>query len=133
MLREQGEQAIEGRGDGRGPMKDVLFLLPPAFDVEGEGPWFCPDCAPIEGLLANYPTLKGALDIRYVSRFARPRAEMVALLGEAHQGCPTLACRTRPRSVESVEANGWHVVADPGPIARALREKYGIPRSRADR
>lgn len=113
--------------------KDVLFLLPPAFDVAGEGPWFCPDCAPIEGLLANFPLLKGALDIRYVGRFERPRREMVKMLGEAHQGCPTLACRDKPMSVASVEANGWHVVADPGPIARVLREKYAIPRSRADR
>lgn len=114
-------------------MKDVLFLLPPAFDVDGDGPWFCPECALIEGLLANHPTLKGSLDIRYVSRFARPRAEMVALIGEAHQGCPTLACRTKPDQAPSVEVGGWHVVADPGPIARVLREKYGVPRSRADR
>lgn len=113
--------------------KAILFLLPPAFDVAGEGPWFCPDCAPIEGLLASYPLLKGALDIRYVARFERPRPEMVALLGEAHQGCPTLATRVKPTSVASVEVKGWHVVADPGPIARVLRELYGIPRSRADR
>ena len=113
--------------------KAILFLLPPAFDVAGEGPWFCPDCAPIEGLLASYPLLKGALDIRDVARFERPRPEMVALLGEAHQGCPTLASRVKPTSVASVEVKGWHVVADPGPIARVLRELYGIPRSRADR
>lgn len=113
--------------------KDILFLLPPAFPVDGEEEWFCPDCAPIEGLLATYPTLKGRLDIRYVGAFARPRGEMVALLGEAHQGCPTLACREKPKSAPSVEANGWHVVADPGPIARVLRERFGIPRSRADR
>lgn len=115
--------------------KDILFLLPPAFEVEGAPGevWFCPDCAPVEGLLASYPTLKGALDIRYVARFARPRAEMVALVGEAHQGCPTLLTRTKPRSVPAAEANGWFVIADPGPIARFLRERHGIPRSRADR
>ena len=113
--------------------KDILFLLPPAFEVDGEGPWFCPDCAPVEGLLASYPTLKGALDIRYVAAFARPRAEMVALVGEAHQGCPTLLTRTPPKSVAAAQANGWFVIADPGPIARYLRERFGIPRSRADR
>jgi len=113
--------------------KDILFLLPPAFDVDGEGPWFCPDCAPVEGLLASYPTLKGALDIRYVASFARPRAEMVALVGEAHQGCPTLLTRTRPTSVDAAQANGWFVIADPGPIARHLRERFAIPRSLADR
>ena len=115
------------------PEKDILFLLPPAFEVDGDGPWFCPDCAPIEGLLASYPLLKGQLDFRYVARFARPRPEIVALLGEAHQNCPTLATRQRPGSTASVEVNGWFVVTDPGPIARVLRERYAIPRSRADR
>lgn len=114
------------------PEKDILFLLPPAFDVNGEGAWFCPDCAPVEGLLANYPLLKGALDIRYVD-FPRPRADMVALVGEAHQGCPTLLTRTKPASVEAPFANGWYVVADPWPIAKVLRERHGIPRSRGDR
>lgn len=115
--------------------KDILFLLPPAFAVDGTGDelWFCPDCAPIEGLLATCPMLKGELDIRYVARFARPRTQMVALVGEAHQGCPTLLTRRRPESVAASEANGWFVIADPGPIARHLRERFGIPRSRADR
>lgn len=115
--------------------KDILFLLPPAFTVEGAGeePWFCPDCAPVEGLLAMFPMLKGALDIRYVARFARPRAEMVALVGEAHQGCPTLLTRRQPASVAAPQVNGWFVVADPGPIARYLRERHGLARSRADR
>ena len=119
--------------------KDILFLLPPAFQVEGEvegaggEAWFCPDCAPIEGLLASFPMLKGALDIRYVARFARPRAEMVALVGEAHQGCPTLLTRTKPQSVAAAESSGWFVIADPGPIARYLHERHGVPRSRADR
>ena len=63
----------------------------------------------------------------------RVHACVLALLGEDHQGCPTLASRVKPASVASVEANGWHIVADPGPIARVLHEKYGIPRSRADR
>lgn len=112
--------------------KDILFLLPPSFDVDGQGPWFCPDCAPVEGLLANYPLLKGELDIRYVD-FPRPRAAMVALAGEAHQGCPTLLTRTKPEGMDTPHANGWHVIADPWPIARYLRLRYGIPRSRGDR
>ncbi len=112
--------------------KDILFLLTGAFDADGSGPWFCPDCAPIEGILTYFPELRGQLDIRYVD-FPRPRGAMTALVGEAHQGCPTLLTRLRPASVEAPLISGWYVVSDPGPIARYLRERHGISRSRADR
>jgi hypothetical protein len=112
--------------------KDILFLLTADFAADGADHWFCPDCAPIEGLLASYPTLKGELDIRYVA-FARPRLAMTSLVGEAHQGCPTLLTRRKPESLEAPFSNGWYVVADPWPIARYLRERYRIPRSRGDR
>jgi Protein of unknown function (DUF3088) len=112
--------------------KDILFLLTGAFDADGSGPWFCPDCAPIEGILTYFPALKDRLDIRYVD-FPRPRLAMTALVGEAHQGCPTLLTRMRPESVDALLVSGWYVVADAEPIARYLRERYGISRSRADR
>ncbi len=63
------------------------------------------DCAPIEGLLACYPGLREHLDIRYVN-FARPRQAMVDLVGEAHQGCPTLLTRKRPASLDAPVVNG---------------------------
>ena len=62
--------------------KDILFLLSGDFAADGADHWFCPDCAPIEGLLAYYPELKGQLDIRYVD-FARPRQAMTALVDAA--------------------------------------------------
>jgi Protein of unknown function (DUF3088) len=112
--------------------KDILFLLTGDFAADGAAHWFCPDCAPVEGLLAYYPWLREHLDIRYVE-FPRPRLAMTALVGEAHQGCPTLLTRTKPASLDVPLSNGWHVVADPWPIARYLRERHGIPRSRGDR
>lgn len=112
--------------------KDILFLLTGDFAADGADHWFCPDCAPIEGLLAYYPELKGQLDIRYVD-FARPRRAMTDLVGEEHQGCPTLLTRHKPTSLEAPFVNGYHVIADPWPIARYLRERHGIPRSRGDR
>lgn len=69
--------------------KDVLFLLPPGFLADGRAE-YCPECAEIWGVLSYFPALRDTLDIRY-QPLARPRPDMTALLGEAHQNCPTLA------------------------------------------
>jgi hypothetical protein len=68
--------------------RDILFLLPPGFLADGRRE-YCPECAELWGVLHYYPALIHALDIRY-QPIERPRAEMVAFLGEAHQNCPTL-------------------------------------------
>jgi uncharacterized damage-inducible protein DinB len=76
--------------------RPVLFLLEPDFlDPEmgdpamGEGPWYCPHCAQVEGLLAMYPQLRARLDIRRVG-FAKPRSAIVEFLGPEVQSCPML-------------------------------------------
>ena len=68
-----------------------LFLLPAGFadPALGPGTYHCTDCARIEGLLSYFPTLRTKLDVTYVD-FPRPRAPIVALLGEAYQNCPVL-------------------------------------------
>jgi hypothetical protein len=75
--------------------KDLLFLLPPDFYDAGK-PYYCPDCATVTGLLTMYPVLKDRHDIRYAD-YPRPRPEIVALLGEAHQNCPMLVLAQTPR------------------------------------
>ncbi|MDP2337975.1 MAG: DUF3088 family protein [Bacteroidota bacterium] len=69
-----------------------LFLLKADFKdpnlAEGKR-YFCPDCAMIEGLLSYYPRLTDELEVHYVN-FARPRNELVNLIGEANQSCPVL-------------------------------------------
>ena len=71
--------------------KDVLFLLPPGFPdaKQGTGDFFCPDCVTVNGLLAYHPHLRDRIDVK-VAPFARPRQEVIALLGPDHQGCPVL-------------------------------------------
>ncbi len=69
--------------------RDTLFLLKGDFLDKGEGPFYCPECAQLQGVLSFYPKLKEQLNIRYVD-FPRPRPEIVQELGEANQGCPTL-------------------------------------------
>jgi glutathione S-transferase len=69
-----------------------LFLLKADFKDPGlaEGKrYFCTDCALIEGLLSYYPRLLDELEVHYVN-FARPRTELVDLIGEPNQSCPVL-------------------------------------------
>lgn len=111
-------------------MKDILFLLPPDFD-DGGAPWYCRECAEVRGLLAYYPQLAPHVDVRKVE-YRRPRAEMVELLGEAHQNAPTLVIgdgkRELPAHIPVKEANGRRFVDDAKAIGEYLAAAYGIGR-----
>jgi hypothetical protein len=88
---------------------DILFLLSPGFTDsarDGEGRrYYCPDCAFLEGVLGCCPELRTKLDIRYVA-YPRPRREIVALVGEVHQGCPNLVLD--PSNQRFVDAARFH-------------------------
>lgn len=48
-------------------LKDQLFLLNPGFkDDAGDGPFYCGDSVPVEGLLSFFPALREEIDVRYV-------------------------------------------------------------------
>ena len=72
---------------------EKLFLLNPNFqDLKVDGTeqlYYCPHCAMIEGLLKYYPNLKNFIEIIYVD-FQRPRKQIIELIGEENQGCPSL-------------------------------------------
>lgn len=111
--------------------KDRLFLLKPDFSSGGAGPFFCPDCASVEGLLSYYPKLRHKIDVEYLD-FPRPRAALVSLLGEANQGCPVLVLADGRRVLDADlpvgEANGRRFVSGNADIARYLAGAYGIGR-----
>lgn len=71
--------------------RDLLILIAPGFEDPAHPGrrFFCPDCNQVEGVLASDPTLAEKIEVRRVP-FARPRAEVVALLGEENQGLPVL-------------------------------------------
>ncbi len=69
--------------------QDRLYLIRPGFFHEERGPFYCPGCAEALGLLEHYPFLKERVSLHYVD-FARPRSELVTLLGEENQSCPVL-------------------------------------------
>lgn len=68
--------------------KDILFLLKPGFEEDGEH-WFCPYSAQVIGFLDYFPAARDTLDIRVVD-FPKPRREIVELIGDELQSCPVL-------------------------------------------
>jgi hypothetical protein len=112
---------------------DSLFLLTPGFTDsarDGEGKkYYCPDCAFLEGVLGCCPELRRQLDIRYIA-YPRPRREIVALVGDAHQGCPNLILD--PANHTFVNAEKFHRFGDrlhstdTKVIVDYLAERYGV-------
>ncbi len=110
--------------------RDLLILLEYGFtDPAHPGERFiCPDGAPIEGLLAGDPERARRFDIRRLP-FARPRAEVVALLGEQHQGLPVLILGDeQPLPEDAQVANGRHFVTDTRRILALLAQRHGFAR-----
>jgi hypothetical protein len=117
--------------DTAGMSKDILFLLRHDF-VDGPEPrYYCPECSEVNGVLHYYPQLRHHLDVRYVD-FARPRPEVIALLGEANQSCPVLVLGAgAPADIEDSELapDGVHrFVSGARDIGNYLSRRYGIGR-----
>jgi len=95
---------------------EKIFLIKADFQDVNRGEekrYFCPDCNTIEGLLSYYPRLRNELEINYVD-YARPRPQIVELLGEENQSCPVL-----------VREDGTFI-NEPNEIIRHLVENYKI-------
>ncbi|WP_432239649.1 DUF3088 domain-containing protein [Herbaspirillum robiniae] len=110
--------------------RDLLLLLEHGFtDPAHPGERFiCPDGAPIEGLLAGEPERAARLDVKRLP-FPRPRPEVAALLGEAHQGLPVLIlgdAQAAPDDAQS--ANGRRFVTDTRRILDLLAQRHGFAR-----
>ena len=116
------------------PKRDQLFLLTPDFTDarHGDRPFFCPETAMVEGMLAFYPKLRAQVDVHYIG-FDKPRTAIVALLGEAVQGCPMLvmgeesllAFQARP-DVKIGESSGQAYISKDIEICRYLAHRYGV-------
>lgn len=109
--------------------KDILYLLPSAFKDDNipDKIFFCPHCLPVEGALSVYKHKLNDIDVRYAD-FPRPRQEVIAIAGEAHQALPLLILgKGRTTSHKTGEHDGHQLVAGSAPILAALAELYGIP------
>lgn len=111
-------------------MKDQLFLLNPGFaDAAGDGPFYCGDSVPVEGLLSFFPSLREQVDVKYVD-FKKPRAEVVSLIGAANQSIPVLVlnrAETEDATRFAVKkAEGQHFIDRESDIRAYLSHRYGI-------
>jgi hypothetical protein len=113
--------------------RDALFLLTPDFEdaSKGAGAFFCPETALVEGMLAFYPRLRAEIDVHYIG-FRKPRAAIVALLGEQVQSCPILVLSdesvlkfTGRPDVTLGESNGRPYIRKDVEICRYLATRYG--------
>lgn len=112
-------------------MADVLFLLKPGFaDAKaGATTYYCPPCATVSGLLSYYPQVREKLEVKEVG-FPRPRAEVAAVLGEKHPGCPVLVlddASTVPAGVTVHTApTGKRYLDGPTDIGNYLAATHGV-------
>ncbi len=108
---------------------DRLYLLKPHFMDGEKGPYFCPGCAQMVGVLEFYPKLKEHLELRYLDS-PRPRPELVDLLGEENQSCPVLVLKGAPTDMPSSipvrKAKGHWFVEGADEISRYLAQVHGI-------
>ena len=112
--------------------KDQLFLLKPGFFKESEGPFYCGDSVAVEGLLSFFPQLRHAIDVHYIDA-ARPRAAIVALIGEDNQSAPVLVLGNDrvavDAGVETRAHQGVRFIDAPEQIRRYLSTQYGVARA----
>lgn len=72
--------------------RDTLFLLDPDWAdpaLGGERHFYCKDSITVEGLLATFPERAQNIDVVRVA-WPRPRAAVVAAIGEENQNLPAL-------------------------------------------
>ena len=116
--------------------KPILFLLPPGFEGAGFADTgrreYCPECAEMWGVLAYFPAIKEALDIRYES-IEHPRSGLVKLLGGGNHNCPTLVLPKGtkiPDGVRVKTANGYDYLPSAKSIGVYFAKLYGTPMPR---
>ena len=111
-------------------MKDQLFLLSPGFsDDAGQGPFYCGDSVPVEGLLSFFPALRNKVEVKYID-FPKPRADVVRAIGPEHQSIPVLILEGSAASDEAQfnvkTALGKRFIDSEADIRRYLSIRHGV-------
>ena len=108
--------------------RDALFLLAPGF-YDNERREYCPECAEMWGLLSYFPAIKESVDITY-QPISRPRADIVALLGNKNQNCPTLVLAKDSPSFENcgiMQKSGHRFINNARDIGKYYAARFGTP------
>lgn len=109
--------------------RDRLFLIAPGFEDPAHPGrrFFCPDCNQVEGLLATNPGLADSIEVVRVP-FPRPRAAVIALLGEANQSLPVLILGDgAPAPEDALVHGGLRFVTDTRRILELIAERHDVP------
>jgi len=109
-------------------MRDQLFLLAPGF-YDNDRREFCPECAEMWGVLSYFPAIQSSLDICY-QPIEQPRSQMVEMLGELHQNCPTLVLADGVDAGPDVRvrtSDGHRFINNARHIAKYFAHRYGTP------
>lgn len=108
--------------------KDILLLLTPGFQdpKRTDGPFVCRHCNQIEGLLASFPDLATAVEVRR-QPFLRPRRDVIALVGEDNQALPVLILADNP-PVDAKSYGDLRFVSETRRILDLLAERHGFPK-----
>lgn len=104
---------------------DRLYVLDAPFEDGPDGPWFCFDCAAVEGAMLASPEWEAEIEVHTLD-YPRSRKEIVAVLGEDAQDLPALVLAEGAETDEDVkEANGERYLTDPKAITRYLAKRHG--------
>ena len=81
------------------------------------------------GLLSYYPAIKESVDVNY-QPITKPRADIVSLLGDKNQNCPTLLLSEDSPSFENcgiMHKNGHRFINNARDIGRYYSQRFGTP------
>jgi hypothetical protein len=108
--------------------RDKLFLLQPGFrdPAYPDQIFYCWHCALMEGVLASFPDLARKIDVVRIA-WPRPRAEVVALVGEAHQSVPLLVLAGEAPELETKRHGDVRFIEGKDEILKALSLRHGFP------
>jgi len=104
--------------------RDTLFLLAPGF-YDNSRREYCPECAEVWGLLSYFPSIKESVNIIY-QPIEKPRKDIVFLLGDKNQNCPTLVLSEDSLSFKNcgiMKKSGHRFINN----ARDIGQRYGTP------
>lgn len=104
-----------------------LYLLKGDITRNGDGPFFCPQCALVEGFLGYYPQVRHALEIHYIE-YPRPRAELIGL-GEENQNSPALVMSAEEAQGTGQQIGDVWLLNEPKAIIAWLAARYAVGRS----
>lgn len=108
--------------------KDKLYLIKPGFTDPNRDdcPFVCPFCNQIEGLLASFPDFAAQIEVEHVD-FPRPRAPVIAAIGDANQALPLLVFGDNPPDDASRHGDVVYV-QDTNAILTLLATRHGFPK-----